>query len=60
MAAQFTAAASDRPPQWVWVYHWLPCESPTCWTGRRHYGDEDNSDTPAGYANITPPASCVT
>ena len=25
--------------KWVWVYHWPPLGSPTCWTGRRHYGD---------------------
>jgi len=23
------------------VYHWPPFGSPTCWTGRRHYGDTD-------------------
>jgi Icc-related predicted phosphoesterase len=23
------------------VYHWPPLGSPTCWTGRRHYGDEE-------------------
>ena len=21
--------------RWVWVYHWPPLGSPTCWTGRR-------------------------
>jgi len=26
---------------WVWVYHWPPDASPTCWTGNRHYGDPD-------------------
>jgi len=23
------------------VYHWPPLGSPTCWTGKRHYGDAD-------------------
>ena len=23
------------------MYHWLPLGSPTCWTGRRDYGDAD-------------------
>ena len=23
------------------MYHWPPLGSPTCWTGRRHYGDAD-------------------
>jgi Icc-related predicted phosphoesterase len=27
--------------QWVWVYHAPPDASPTSWTGKRHYGDED-------------------
>ena len=25
----------------MWVYHWPPLGSPTCWTGRRHYGDDE-------------------
>ncbi|HEX5616152.1 MAG TPA: metallophosphoesterase [Acidimicrobiia bacterium] len=29
----------DRP--WIWVYHAPPDESPTSWTGTRHYGDAD-------------------
>jgi Icc-related predicted phosphoesterase len=39
--AQFAAAARRRPARWIWVYHWPPLGSPTCWTGRRHYGDAD-------------------
>ena len=31
--------AGDR--RWIWVYHAPPDASPTSWTGRRHYGDED-------------------
>lgn len=27
--------------RWIWVYHWPPAGSPTCWTGRRHYGDDE-------------------
>jgi Icc-related predicted phosphoesterase len=38
---QLAADASRRPARWVWVYHWPPMGSPTCWTGRRHYGDTD-------------------
>lgn len=39
--AQLAAAAATRPARWLWVYHWPPMGSPTCWTGRRHYGDAD-------------------
>ena len=41
LEAQLAAAAQRRPARWVWVYHWPPLGSPTCWTGRRHYGDAD-------------------
>ena len=37
---QLAADAARRPARWLWVYHWPPLGSPTCWTGRRHYGDE--------------------
>lgn len=33
--------AAQRPGRWVWVYHWPPLGSPTCWTGRRSYGDTE-------------------
>ena len=33
--------ASRRPARWIWVYHWPPVDSPTSWTGARHYGDAD-------------------
>jgi Icc-related predicted phosphoesterase len=33
------ARVGDR--QWIWVYHAPPDASPTSWTGKRHYGDED-------------------
>lgn len=39
--AQLAADAARRPDRWVWVYHWPPLGSPTCWTGQRSYGDED-------------------
>ncbi|RZL90508.1 MAG: phosphohydrolase [Variovorax sp.] len=38
---QLAADASRRPARWAWVYHWPPMGSPTCWTGKRHYGDAD-------------------
>lgn len=39
--ALLAADAERRPQRWVWVYHWPPADSPTCWTGRKHYGDAD-------------------
>lgn len=39
--AQLAADAIRRPQHWMWVYHWPPTDSPTSWTGRRHYGDAD-------------------
>ena len=41
VADQLAADAQRRPDKWVWVYHWPPVDSPTSWTGRRHYGDPD-------------------
>ena len=41
VAAQLAADAVRRPRTWVWVYHWPPLGSPTCWTGHRDYGDAD-------------------
>ncbi len=38
---QLAADAERRPGRWIWVYHWPPIDSPTCWTGRSHYGDAD-------------------
>jgi Icc-related predicted phosphoesterase len=32
-------AARGRP--WIWVYHAPPSASPTSWTGKRHYGDDE-------------------
>jgi Icc-related predicted phosphoesterase len=41
LVAQFARDAARRPSKWVWVYHWPPTGSPTCWTGRKYYGDDD-------------------
>jgi Icc-related predicted phosphoesterase len=41
LEAQLAADAARRPACWIWVHHWPPLGSPTCWTGRRHYGDAD-------------------
>ena len=41
VAAQLARDAARRPAHWVWVYHWPPLGSPTCWTGRKDYGDPD-------------------
>jgi Icc-related predicted phosphoesterase len=41
LEAQLAADALRRPVRWIWVYHWPPLGSPTCWTGRRDYGDAD-------------------
>jgi Icc-related predicted phosphoesterase len=38
---QLARDAARRPARWIWVYHWPPLGSPTCWTGRTHYGDPD-------------------
>ncbi|HEY2977163.1 MAG TPA: metallophosphoesterase, partial [Burkholderiaceae bacterium] len=39
--AQLEADAARRPARWLWVYHWPPLGSTTCWTGKRHYGDAE-------------------
>ena len=39
--AQLEADAARRPARWLWVYHWPPLGSATCWTGTGHYGDAD-------------------
>jgi len=41
LEAQLAADARRRIGRWVWIYHWPPLGSPTCWTGRRDYGDAD-------------------
>jgi Icc-related predicted phosphoesterase len=39
--SMLSASGAGRPRQWIWVYHWPPLGSPTCWTGRRDYGDDE-------------------
>lgn len=41
LVSQLTRDAERRPARWVWLYHWPPTGSPTCWTGRRDYGDAE-------------------
>ena len=41
LEARLAAEAQRRPARWIWVYHWPPLGSPTCWTGRRDYGDTE-------------------
>lgn len=47
--AQLATDALSRGARWIWVYHWPPDGSPTCWTGKRHYGDRDVGDWIARY-----------
>jgi Icc-related predicted phosphoesterase len=37
--AEDAALVGDR--LWIWVYHAPPTASPTSWTGKRHYGDDE-------------------
>jgi len=37
--AEDAPLVGDR--RWIWVYHAPPAASPTSWTGKRHYGDEE-------------------
>jgi Icc-related predicted phosphoesterase len=34
------AAQRDGSGAWIWVYHSPPSESPTSWSGSRHFGDD--------------------
>ena len=34
-------AAARAGRKWVWVYHSPPAQSPTSWTGTKHFGDDD-------------------
>jgi Icc-related predicted phosphoesterase len=49
VVTQLAADAGRRADTWVWVYHWPPLGSPTCWTGRRDYGDADLREWIAEY-----------
>ena len=50
LQSQLQADAARRPARWLWVYHWPPLGSPTCWTGKRHYGDAELGGWIARYA----------
>ena len=41
VAAQLAAAAVDRPPTWVWIYHSPPANTVLCNDGRREFPDHD-------------------
>ena len=41
VAAQLARDGAERPARWIWIYHWPPLGSPTAWTGKRFYGDEE-------------------
>lgn len=41
LQARLAADATLKAARWLWVYHWPPLGSPTCWTGRRDYGDSE-------------------
>jgi Icc-related predicted phosphoesterase len=38
---QMESDRGRRAGSWIWVYHWPPSGTATCWTGRRDYGDTD-------------------
>ncbi len=38
---QLAMDAKKTKKRWIWVYHGPPDDSPTSWTGKRHYGDKD-------------------
>jgi Icc-related predicted phosphoesterase len=40
-AALASEADLVRDRLWIWVYHAPPDNSPTSWTGKRHYGDQE-------------------
>lgn len=33
-------ARVERSGKWIWVYHSPPDDSPTSWSGKRHFGDD--------------------
>lgn len=41
ISEQLAADAGKSRQKWVWVYHGPPDNSPTSWTGQRHYGDAE-------------------
>lgn len=49
---QLAGDAVRRPTEgcWMWVYHSPPDESPTSWSGTRHYGDQALNELIARHA----------
>lgn len=41
VAAQLARDAEKPKARWIWVYHAPPDESPTSWSGQKHFGDAD-------------------
>jgi Icc-related predicted phosphoesterase len=41
VGAQLARDAQLRSPQWLWIYHAPPDQSPVSWAGERHFGDTD-------------------
>ena len=41
VAAQLAHDSTSRAARWIWIYHWPPLGSPTCWTGTKSYGDTE-------------------
>ena len=41
VANQLAVDALKSKEKWIWIYHGPPDQSPTSWTGKRHYGDAD-------------------
>ena len=41
VAAQITKDAQKSKDRWIWVYHSPPANSPTSWSGQRHFGDAE-------------------
>lgn len=39
--AMFRRDAARRAGPWIWVYHAPPVDSPTSWSGTRHFGDRE-------------------
>jgi Icc-related predicted phosphoesterase len=38
---QLRRDSERQAASWIWIYHWPPSGTTTCWTGRRDYGDSD-------------------
>jgi Icc-related predicted phosphoesterase len=46
---QLRAAAVDRPPWWMWIYHSPPAGTPLCDDGHHQFPDQDLADWIATY-----------